>query len=210
MIEIDITRYAKVGRADVLALLESAQMTPDGLIAHRDRSFTAQYLRDRSTHFESEYESKMEAADRRFAIFKRPNKGLDRGRYLTLKFAMAETTKLGLPEVTKPKPKSKSAPAHKANGHSAKTVTPVQAAPTLAQPNGSSAAKQIDTPMVVKMLQRVSSDMYQLVHYATELATKTKTDQPESDHLLTALDELGEQTALLNIALKHLDQIQSS
>ncbi|MBC7870533.1 MAG: hypothetical protein H7Y09_06810 [Chitinophagaceae bacterium] len=204
MIEIDITRYAKVGRADVLALLESAQMTPDGLIAHRDRSFTARYLRDRSAHFESEYESKMEAADRRFAIFKRPNKRLDRGRYLTLTFAMAETTKLGLPEVTKSKPKS--APALKANGHSPKTSIPVQTTPVPVP----SVVTQIDTAMVVKMLQRVSNDMFQLVHHATELATKTKTDQPESEHLLTSLSELGEQTVLLNIALKHLEQVQTT
>jgi hypothetical protein len=193
MIDIDTNRYAKVGRGDVLALLEKAQATPDTLIAHRNGTYTARYLRSRK--FTSNDEAKIEAADRRVAIFKRPNERLDRGRYVTLTFALAETVKLGLPEV-----KADVKPAtNGSNGHHAGQV---------ASSENGAALPQIDTMMVLTMLQRVAVDMSQLINFAGDLAKKTKTETPDSDQLVAALDELSDQITLFNMALKHLENAQ--
>ncbi|MDX1993986.1 MAG: hypothetical protein SF029_16495 [bacterium] len=193
MIDIDRNRYAKVGRGDVLALLEKAQVTPDTLIAHRNGTYTARYLRSRQ--FTPHDEAKIEAADRRVAIFKRPNERLDRGRYVTLTFALAETVKLGLPEV---KAEAKPAP-NGSNGHHTGHDSSSQ--------NGA-ALPQIDTMMVLTMLQRVAMDMSQLINFADDLAKKTRTETPDSDQLVAALDELSDQITLFNMALKHLENAQ--
>lgn len=93
MIEIDSTRYAKVGRGTVLAILAQAQVTPDKFTAHRNRTYTARYLRDRNTKLNI---GEIEAIDQRIAILKKPSEKLDTGRYVTFKFAMASPEKLGI------------------------------------------------------------------------------------------------------------------
>jgi len=103
MIEIDTTRYAKVGRGTALAVLEEAQVKPDKFIAHRNRTFTAQYLRDRNPNIDI---GQVEAIDKRVAVLKNPSEMLDKGRYITFQFAMASPEKLGI-KVEKPKKKVK-------------------------------------------------------------------------------------------------------
>lgn len=97
MIEIDRTRYSRVKRDAVLRILEQAEIKPDKFTAHRDKTFTARYTKDRLDTFSSlRYESQMEAVDNRIAILKRPNQKMDRGRYVTLKFAVADADQLGI------------------------------------------------------------------------------------------------------------------
>lgn len=90
MIELDMN-VTKVKRNQALALLSRADLIPDKFTAHRNRTFTARYLRDRAAAFESsdEFESRLEKVDSRIAILKRPSPKLDRGRYITLQFTFA-------------------------------------------------------------------------------------------------------------------------
>lgn len=99
MIEIDSARYAKVERGAVLAILAQAEVTPDKFVAHRNRTYTAQYLRDRTPNLDI---GVIEAIDKRIAILKKPSETLDTGRYVTFKFAMAEPDKLGIRMEIKP------------------------------------------------------------------------------------------------------------
>lgn len=98
MIEIDSSRYAKVGRGIVLAILEQAKVAPDKFIAHRNRTYTAHYLRDRKPNLDI---SAIESIDKRIAILKKPSDKLDTGRYVTFQFAMASPEKLGIRIETK-------------------------------------------------------------------------------------------------------------
>jgi hypothetical protein len=80
----------RVSRSQALATLRQANLLPDRFTAHRNGVFTAKYLRGRELVFLSdEYETKLESADRRVAILKRPSPKIDRGRYITLQFAFA-------------------------------------------------------------------------------------------------------------------------
>ncbi|MCB9456713.1 MAG: hypothetical protein H6671_12065 [Anaerolineaceae bacterium] len=90
MIELDIN-ITKVKRNQALAILRRANLIPDRFTAHRNRTFTARYLRDRAPVFQSadEFETLLEKADCRIAILKRPSPKLDRGRYITLQFTFA-------------------------------------------------------------------------------------------------------------------------
>lgn len=90
MIELDMN-ITKVKRNQALAILRRANLTPDRFTAHRNRTFTARYLRDRASVFQSvdEFESLLEKADCRIAILKRPSPKLDRGRFITLQFTFA-------------------------------------------------------------------------------------------------------------------------
>lgn len=179
MIDVDISRYSKIGRADALALLEQAQLAPEKLIAHRNRTFTARYHRDQVARLS---DAVIEALDQRIAIFKRPSAGLDRGRYVTLTFALADI-----------------APAAQAEAD----PTPDAPAPS----NGSAAP--VDPTLVVRMLQRLTEDMCQIIHYADEMTDKatrglSTTRRPEINHLKTALKELSDQATLMQTALWHI------
>lgn len=144
LIDVDESRYTKITRRHVMTLLEQAQLAPDKLTMHRDRTITASYLRERETTFEAgRYEARMEALDNRIAIFKRPS-ALDRGRYLTLTFAVASKEQLGLPDL------------HDAAAQNGKSNPP----------EGSIA--------VMGRLHGVSRDMQQLTRYAKSLAAKNK------------------------------------
>ncbi len=90
MIELDMN-ITKVKRKQALAILRRANLIPDQFTAHRNRTFTARYLRDWTTAFQAvnEFESLLEKADCRIAILKRPSPKLDRGRYITLQFTFA-------------------------------------------------------------------------------------------------------------------------
>lgn len=185
MIEIDTHRYAKTDRAAALAILEKAQLLPDKLIAHRNRTFTARYHRDQAAVIS---DARIESVDHRVAIFKRPSAGLDRGRYVTLTFALAQTDHLAQPAVS--------------NGSTNGVADTPKAA------NGS-AAHTPDTSMILKMLQRMTDDMLELIHYADELTAKATHGlstgrRPEILHLKTTLDELESQAALMKTALRHL------
>lgn len=107
IIEVNSQRYARAGRAQALKMLEDAQLKPDKLIAHRDRTFTAKYEKGRAPLFGSlAYEARMEQnADQHLAIFKRPSPKLDRGPYITLRFSFVDTERLGI------------APETSSNGH---------------------------------------------------------------------------------------------
>ena len=143
MIDIDTTLYQKVPRGKALAILEQAKMTPDDFTAHRDGTYTARYLRDRNDTLRTlGIEDRMERADRRVAILKRPSDALDRGRYVTLRFAVVKTETLGI------RPKKE-------------TAKPVEADVTVLRKQDKA---------VLDLLKRVATNMQQLTDYAQELA----------------------------------------
>jgi len=96
LIDFDTTRYIRAKRSDVLDLLDEAGLTPDKLTAHRDRTYTACYTRDQLDAYATA-EKRLQSLDGRVAIFKRPSDQLDRGQYLTFKFALADTAEIGIP-----------------------------------------------------------------------------------------------------------------
>lgn len=82
--------YLHLTRQQALDILSRARLSPDRFTAHRDRTFTAHYLRGRELIFMSdEFEGQLDSADKRVAILKRPCPKMDRGRYITLQFAFA-------------------------------------------------------------------------------------------------------------------------
>jgi hypothetical protein len=87
MIELDMN-ITKVKRNQALDILKRANLFPDKFTAHRNLTFTARYRRDRAATFQSadEFEARLEKADYRIAILKRPSPKLDRGGYITLQF----------------------------------------------------------------------------------------------------------------------------
>lgn len=175
MIDFDSTRYVKVPRGDALAILSQAKMEPDDFTAHRDGSYTARYLRDRSTTLQTlGIEERIEKVDPRVAIFKRPSEALDRGRYVTLRFAVAKANKIGLTETIiqkiNPKPEAEVTQFRKKD------------------------------KAVLDMLKRVTENMQQLVDYAQELAK----DYPDHDHMDVVLGEVEAQIELLRDGLEHV------
>lgn len=204
MIEIDTARYAKVTRNRALQILEGADLKPDKFTAHRDRTFTAKYLRSRQSLFNTQrYEERMEVVgDKSVAIFKRPSTRMDRGPYITLKFAVAALDRLGLemeshsPKATVPAPEKKEtprpavvelSPRKQTNGH----------------PTGDIA--------LIHRLIGVSRDMKQLTHYAHDLAEK-KAASSESDHhhMLVTLEEMKKHVEELAQGLQKLVSQQAS
>lgn len=199
MIDIDSSRYAKIGRTRVLQILEHADLKPDRLTAHRNRMFTARYLRDRQPAFTNKrYEERMEiAADNTVAIFKRPNTRLDRGRYITLKFAVTAVGSLGLNPI---KLKEDGTAASEASPTPAVSRTRTRTAKT--KPvivNGSASAAPKGDPM--QRLNGLARDMKQLVHYAHDLVEK----DDKRDHILVVLDELKKHVDTLNTTLHELN-----
>jgi hypothetical protein len=187
LVEIDSSRYAKIARSRALAILERADLKPDRFTAHRDRSFTAKYLRDKQPLFTSHrYEERIEiAADNSVAIFKRPNKRTDRGRYITLKFAVAALDDLGLPKV------KLTADGTALNNGAAKTKT---------SPKRKKAVKEVVTVEKVvpvsadtslKPLASLAGDLKHLLHYARELVEKLEAATLDSQRK-TILSTLGE------------------
>jgi hypothetical protein len=107
IIDIDVNRYTKITRGRALKLLAKAELVPDRFIAHKDKTYTAKFKRERRSLFQSSgYEERFETASgHRVAILKRPNYTLDRGPYVTLRFAITELALLGLD--VKPAPRSR-------------------------------------------------------------------------------------------------------
>lgn len=90
MHDIQIQHYARVSRTVALQVLQKANLEPLKLTAHRDGTFTARYRRKSILSPES-YEHRIEfASEHPVAIFKRPNKLVDRGPYATLQFAFGK------------------------------------------------------------------------------------------------------------------------
>lgn len=136
---IDRSRYSNVRRAQALRLLEQADLTPAKLTKHRDGTFTARYRRKTMNAPES-YELRLEkSSDHPVAIFKRPNKGVDRGPYVTMQFAF------GPPE-----------PLRKVRA-SSKSVQNGSAAPTVMQPE------------LLALLGGIARDMQQLSREAEKM-----------------------------------------
>jgi hypothetical protein len=168
MIEIDITRYTKISRKNALALLEQAELKPDKFIAHKDKTFTAKFRRKRKTMFQSHgYEDRMEqAGNYRLAILKRPSVRIDRGPYITMRFAFTSLETLGLDK----------------NKLTIKKAT-----------NGTSKSKtangkpQMIDPFTAIDLLAVALDIKNLAHEAHKLAKDPASHQA---HLLVILDEL--------------------
>ena len=176
MIDIDTKRYMKVARGDALAILEQAKMIPDDFTAHRNGSFTARYLRDRTATLRTlGMEERIENIDPRVAIFKRPSDKLDRGRYVTFKFAVASVRAPGLPEKMVDK------------------TPPPEPQVTMLRKKDKA---------VLEMLTRVAENMQQLVDYAQELVV----DTTKSDHMSVVLDEVEAQVELLRDGLKTIAQ----
>lgn len=85
--DVDSKRYARLSRSATIRVLQKANLEPLKLVAHRDGTFTARYRRKTALSPES-YEHRLEfASEYPIAVFKRPNKSLDRGPYTTLQFA---------------------------------------------------------------------------------------------------------------------------
>ena len=146
MIDIDKTRYIKVKRDEVLALLERAGIAPVKLVVHRDLTYTARYPRGADNQFDAA-ETKLEMLDNRVAIFKRPSKKLDRGSYLTLKFAIADVKGLGI------------SIGLNSNGNS----------------KASAPKAEEGTIMILTRLVGISKNMHQLTTYAHELSSQYHT-----------------------------------
>jgi len=124
LIEIDHALYTKIKRDDALNILKQAQIAPDKFTAHRDGTFTARYERDRQHDFQNlSYEARLESADHRVAIFKRPSDALDVGKYVTLRFAVVAIDAVGINAST----------LNGKNGHSA---TPAGSAAIVNRLNG--------------------------------------------------------------------------
>jgi hypothetical protein len=179
MIEIDHTRYTKMSRQHALAFLERAELAPDKFIAHKDKTFTAKFRRRRKKMFQTHsYEERMEKiGDHRLAILKRPNVKLDRGPYITLRFAFASLESLGLD-------KSQFIPKQ-ANG-SAKAI-----------PNGKS--NELIDPFAIVELSKMAHDIKNLAHEAHKLA---KDPTKHHHHLLVLLEELEKHATELVKAIK--------
>lgn len=187
MNEIDASRYAHVTRGKALQMLERAELKPDKFTAHRDRTFTAKYRRDRLPMFSQRYEERMESASTSgVAIFKRPSSQIDRGPYVTLQFAVPERERLGLPPIKVPR--KRKSPAKAAS---------VPPAETFIKPSDTSGV-----PLLTR-LSNAARDMKQLIDYAHELIEKK--DKPE--HLLVTLDELKKHADLLTSGLQQLSPV---
>lgn len=172
LIDIAHDRYSKITRQKALTVLESADIKPDKFTAHRDRTFTARYLRSRIDLFKSnKYEEQMEiAADNAVAIFKRPSKGIDKGKYVSLRFGFAAMERLGLHGIHL-----------KADG------TADDEAVNATNGNGKS-APDADTGDVALLFTLVGAarDMRQLVTYIRESID----DEKKAAHARVSLDEL--------------------
>ncbi|MFN8375442.1 MAG: hypothetical protein U0694_21520 [Anaerolineae bacterium] len=173
MIEIDHSRYTKISRKNALALLEQAELTPDKFIAHKDKTFTAKFRRKRKSMFQSQsYEERIEnAGEHRIAILKRPSVRMDRGPYMTMRFAFAALETLGL-DKAKFAPKT---PA-KSNGRAKKAV-----------PVANGKAKELVDPFAAIELTRMAHDVQNLTREAHKLA---KDPNSQRAHLLVILEEL--------------------
>lgn len=183
MIEIDTARYARVTRGRALKLLEAADLAPDKFTAHRNGTFTAKYKRDRQPIFASHrYEERMEdAGNHDVAILKRPSPRIDRGPYITLKFAMAAVDRLGLHMEMVAKSKETDAK----NGHAPTTLDAEKTA-------------------LLKKLVGVSRDMTQLTQYAHELLNKGESEEARRKHLTVTLDEMQKHASTLLDGLQKL------
>lgn len=189
MIEVNLTLYAKMSRKNALALLDEAELTPDKFIAHKDKTFTAKFRRKRKRMFQSHsYEDRMEeVGEHRVAILKRPSVGIDRGPYITMRFAFASLENLGLDKaafvqkkVSKTKTKAKAKTKAVANGKS-KTVA-----------NGSAPA--LVDPFAKLDVSRMVHDVKNLAHEAHKLAKDANAPRA---HLMVILEELE----------KHIDEL---
>jgi arsenate reductase-like glutaredoxin family protein len=168
MIEIDATRYSKMTRKRALALLERAELTPDKFIAHKDKTFTAKFRRKRKETFKDfHYEERMEKmGEHRLAILKRPNVRIDRGPYITMRFAFASLEQLGLDNIqlmTK---------GILTNG---KTTQP-------------GVSPDVIDPFTIIEIARLAQDLKNLAREASSLA---KEENIRRDHLHIILDELN-------------------
>lgn len=94
-----IVSYAKRRRGDVIALLRSAEAEPDKFVAHRDQTYTASYLRERTESLAG-LGDRLEKLDGTLIVLKRPAAKLDRGQYVTFKLAFADADTLNLPQPT--------------------------------------------------------------------------------------------------------------
>ena len=95
--EIDQARYVKVSRNSVLKLLERAGVKPDKFTAHRDHSYSAKYRKRKGVLKPTEYEDLIEQASHHdIAIFKYPNRKVDKGWYVVLRFGFVAVDRLGI------------------------------------------------------------------------------------------------------------------
>ncbi|NWF71081.1 MAG: hypothetical protein HXY40_18515 [Chloroflexi bacterium] len=170
MIEIDTSRYSKISRGRALALLANAELIPDRFIAHKDKTFTAKFRRTRKGIFQSHhYEERMEnGGDHMLAILKRPNVRIDRGPYITMRFAFAELAKLGLDKDRfAARTSNGKAPAEKAK-----------------------AAPEPVDPFAFIELSRKVQDLKNLAHEANQLVK----DSAKQSQLVIILQELEKHT----------------
>lgn len=195
LIELDTTRYAKIRRKDVLAILERADLKPDALVMHRNRLFSARYLRSRNLDFKpGQVEARLEATDHRVAIFKRPSRR-DRGRYVTLQFAVADARKLDLTNLqTLRKTEAAKQTAKSIRSSITSELAAIKIGDELPALTGES------REALLSMLGGVSRSMRQLAQYAHELAMKNQ----KRDHLLATLDELQKQVGVMTDGINRL------
>lgn len=97
MFQVDVMRYRRLKRNDVLGLFTAIEMEPDQFIAHRNHTFTAKFLKTRlailnDANFEARLENR---AEHGLAVFKRPTR-LDRGKYVTFRFGFVAIERLGI------------------------------------------------------------------------------------------------------------------
>lgn len=175
LIEVHSDQYTKPRRDDVIAMLTQARLKPDKLVAHRDRTFTASFLRDRAGSIRTQ---SIETLDNRVAILKRPEPKIDRGRYITLKLAFVNLDDIGI-EVKQD------------DDEEADDTSPNLPGPTIIPRQ----------EILVERLKEVSKNMAHLVQYAHDI---TRNKHPR-EHLLTILDEMQSQVAMLDAGLMQME-----
>jgi hypothetical protein len=180
MIEIDSRLYKKMSRKNALALLERAELAPDKFIAHKDKTFTAKFRRKRKRMFQTQgYEDRMEQfGDYQLAILKRPSVRIDRGPYITLRFAFAALDTLGVDKIKLP---------------TKKAVPNGKAKPAV---NGT--GEKIDA-IGIGQLVRLAGDIKNLAHEAHKMA---KEPEKHKHHLEVLLEELEKHADEMLKALK--------
>jgi hypothetical protein len=172
MIPINEALYDKLPRGAALAILLRAGFAPDQFVAHRDGTYSAFYLRERQDQVVTpDFEARLEIIDRRVAILKRPSPAIDRGQYLTVRFAIASAVTLGI------------------------TIE----AP-LARKPADEFARQAENPFHASALRPIKDalrDLTQLIDFANDLAGR----DPNSPHLLVTLEEMRKHVSSLSSEL---------
>lgn len=170
MHDIQIQHYTRVSRTAALQVLQKANLEPLKLTAHRDGTFTARYRRKSALAPES-YEHRIEfASEHPVAIFKRPNKLVDRGPYATLQFAFGKS-------------------AYASAARSTPLPTPL--------PNGTADAPVASVIVLPpQTMALLTSEAHSIQQLSAEAERMFKTE--ELDHLPVVLEELTRHAALLN------------